>query len=162
MYRRFTNRLFGKRNSPEGMIILIVSIISAIVVGIICFTKVDRVPATSEDFDELHEQLLIVQNNPSEFLKHKGNITIYDDQIVYEIENRKCEMKGIYTLDYHLIDYSQKDKTASLFLAIIICIGVGIVILFISHLVLFVIIFIGESLVIGTIYVYKKLASCFL
>ena len=148
MYRRFTNRLFGKRNSPEGMIILIVSIISAIVVGIICFTKVDRVPATSEDFDELHEQLLIVQNNPSEFLKHKGNITIYDDQIVYEIENRKCEMKGIYTLDYHLIDYSQKDKTASLFLAIIICIGVGIVILFISHLVLFVIIFIGESLLI--------------
>ena len=92
-------------------------------------------------------------------MKHKGKITIHDDEIIYEIENKKCEMTGTYTLDYHLIDYSQKDKAASLFLAIIICVGIGVIVLFISHLILFFIIFIVESIAIGIIYTFRRLTK---
>ena len=157
MYNRLLYRLVDKRNSPERIIILTISIIIAIIVGVYVFINLDRTPATPEDYEELHEQLLMVENNPEEFMKHKGKITIYNDEIIYEIENKECELKGKYTLDYQLIDYSQKDKAASWFWTIICVVGMGIIFWFISAIVIWFVIFVVESIVITGILLVRKI-----
>jgi len=157
MYNRLLYRLIDKRNSPERIIILTISIIVAIAVGVFVFIKLDRTPAIPEDYEELHRQLLMVENNPEEFMKHKGQISIYDDEIIYEIENKECEMKGRYTLDYQLIDYTPKDKAASWFWTIFCVVGMGIIFWFISAIVIWFIIFVVESIVITIILLVRKI-----
>ena len=156
MYRRFLDRLFRKQKSVEKIIIYLISIMAAIVVAGIAYPKIDIVPATTEDYEELHEQLLMVEDNPEEFMKHKGKITVYEGKIVYEIENDECEMTGTYSRDHKLMEYSQEDKSISLFVAVLGCIILGLFVFLASFISLYVAIFIVESLIIGIIYVFKR------
>lgn len=158
MYYNFIERMnFSKYNSAEKIICCILCFIIAIVSLIWTFNNIDRVPATPGDFEELYEQLLAVQENPDELIKNEGTIIIYNDNIIYDIENNECKMTGKYTRDFKLIEYSQKDKACSLFVSILLTIVFAVIAFMASFMGLYIIIFIGESITIEIILLVKKL-----
>jgi len=157
MYGSFLYRMFNKNFSIERICIYVISIIIAIFAFVYFFNITDRIPATEEDFEELHQTLLQVQNNPEEFMKHKGTISIYDDKIRYEIENDQCKVEAKYTLDYELIEYIKKDKASPTLVTIIICGMIAVLFIALSSFILFLLILIVESIVIGIILLVKKI-----
>ena len=158
MYYDFLERMnFAKRKSVEKIVCFALCIILSTVFSVWFFCIIDRTPATFEDYEELHTRIVAISENPDELLNNKGNISIYDDTIVYDIENKECKMTAKYTRDYKLIEYSQADKSSSLiaailFSVILFCISFA-VFLFASY----VIVFVGESITIGIILLVKKI-----
>jgi len=157
MHDRFMERIFLNLKSVEWKAIWVVSIICTIVLAVIFFNQLDNVPASPEDFEELHEKLLMVQEKPEEFMKNKGKISITDNEIEYEIENDECKIKGKYTLDYKLIGYTQEDNSKPLSSNIFVSIMFGLVVMCLSCICTFLLVFVGESIVIGIILLVRKL-----
>ena len=149
MYRKFLNRMhFSKCNSFEKIFCYVVSIIGAVVLTIILCKDLDTTSATFEDYNQLHEQIIKVEENPNIMLEQKGEIHIYDDKIIYKVENDECSMEGTFSRDFKLIETSQEDKAGSSFHVFLF----GFCMIALLYLILFgctyVIIFIVESLVI--------------
>ncbi len=159
MYSEFLGRLFSKRFSIEKIIVVVLSIIFAIFSFVFFFNIADRTPATRDDFDDLHEKLLQVENNPEEFMKHKGKITIYDNKIIYEIENDQCQVKATYSLDYELTKYIKKDKATPTLIVVIICFVISVLTIAVAGTAIFILIFIFESLAIGIILLVRKIKT---
>ena len=70
----------------------------------------DITPATYDDYTQLNEKLLALQENPSSLLKQEGILEVSEDGIYYTVENSQCKMTGEYDLDYKLINTFQEDK----------------------------------------------------
>ena len=63
-----------------------------IVIGIMFFVSIDKVPATSADYQQLEEQTIYVQQSPESLLETNCNIDINDEIIEslrIEINNQK-------------------------------------------------------------------------
>ncbi len=159
MYSEFLGRLFSKHFSIEKIIVVVLSVIFAIFSFIFFFNITDRIPATKADFDDLHEKLLQVENNPEEFMKHKGKITIYDNKIIYEIENDQCQAEATYSRDYELKEYIKRDKATSTLIAIIICFIISVLTIAVAGTAIFILILVFESLAIGIILLVRKIKT---
>ncbi len=138
MLEQFLKRMTPGEKSKELTTIKILAIVLTIVVTILAWISIDKIPAVPEDFVPLYEQLKSVEGKPAEFVMNKGKVIIDEEKITYIIENSQCEMTGVYNRDYELISSSQKDKAMPVFAAVVSCVLViafafvlGIVILYI-------------------------------
>lgn len=157
MIGKLIKRIMDNHKTPEKIVVFIISGIVAIIVSVFLFNNLDRIPATSEDFEELHEQIKMIQDNPEEILNHNGKITVSDDKITYEIENKECKMIGEYTRDYKLLQTTKVDNAISIYVAILICAAVGTLVFLLSTIGLCEFIIIVGILYILIINIYKKL-----
>ena len=115
MYDRLLQRMNPDNNewSPEKIVTLTISLILAILAVVFIWPKIDRVPATNEDYKSLYNYLETIQGKPEEFFNKEGNISVKEDAIHYEIENDECKMTGVYNKDFQLITTLEEDKATA-------------------------------------------------
>lgn len=115
---------------------LIISLIVGLVFSVFYYHSVDKIPATFDDFAQLNEKLVAVENDHSLILEEDAVITIKNGTIEYTVENQQCEMTGKYDSEYRLIEKQQKDKYTHFLTANLICIPIMIFFAFVCYVIL--------------------------
>lgn len=95
-----------------------------IIMGIIVFVSIDKVPATSMDYQLLEQQAINVQQNPKLLLETNCNIDINDEVITIKFENDECKVYAKYNKNFEMLSYSKEDNHMSwvrAFLLALIC-----------------------------------------
>ncbi len=149
--------LFGwfRGSSYEWIGMVIFSTIVGIAVAILIFPSCDLTPATPEDYNELYDRLLKVEGNKEEFFNGTGTIQVLENEIIYEIENKECKMRGTFNSDLELISSSQEDKKLSLVLVIAASLFIGVFAFYLALIASFIVIF-GIELIVLVIIKIKR------
>lgn len=81
-----------------------------IVIGIITFVSIDKVPATPMDYQSLEQQAINVQQNPELLLETNCNINIDDEVITIRFENDECKVYAEYNKNFEMLSDSKEDN----------------------------------------------------
>ena len=100
-----------KQNSWEQIVGSVIAKLLGIVLGIMCYTTIDTVPATPSDYDQLEEQVNSIQQNPDLLLKTDSYINIKDEIITVKLENYECKITVEYDKNFKVLSTSKEDKS---------------------------------------------------
>lgn len=154
-YSNVWARLFKAGFSVEKLIIFVIAIICGIASVVFMYRYVDVTPATFEDYAVLNNRLEEIQGKPEEFLKENAEISVYNGKITYKIQSDECKMTGTYNENLELVKTSSEDKSSSVFRAVIGLICVCGLAAALGGVVLYLVVFLGEVIVISAFKVGK-------
>lgn len=97
-----------------------------IVIAIMVFVSIDKVPAKEIDYQILEQIAFEVQTNPGLLLDTNCNINITDDNITIRYENKECKVYATYNKNFRLISASRMDKYTFWLWAVCIAILIGL------------------------------------
>lgn len=84
----------------------------AIILAILFFTSLDKVPATSEDYKELINKVEAIQEDPALLLKTKGSIIVKNENdITVRLENDDCAIIARYNNKFEIVETRKVDKS---------------------------------------------------
>ena len=112
-----------------------------IVVGIIVFVSIDKVPATPMDYQPLELQAIYVQQNPKLLLETNCNININDEVIAIRFENDQCKVYAKYNKDFELLSYSKEDNYTFWVWAFCLALLIGICVYVLGAFILIILIY---------------------
>lgn len=95
----------------EQIVGFAISGLVGIALAIIMFVYTDKVPATPSDYEQLEDQVNVIQQNPDLLLETDCNININGEIITVEFENDGCKMTAKYDKDFEVLSTSKKDKS---------------------------------------------------
>lgn len=95
----------------EEIVGVVIAGLLGIVLGIMFYTIIDRVPANPMDYDQLEEQVNSIQQNPDLLLKTDYDINIKDEIITVEFENDECKITVKYDKNFEVLSTSKEDKS---------------------------------------------------
>ena len=156
MLKSFFRRITPDENwSPEKIASFIIPSILTIIAIIWFWPKIDRVPATAEDYKTLNDYLESIQGKPDDFFNMNGDIFINEDRINYKIENDECKMTGIYNKSFELVGSIKEDKAVSTLFAVLGILILSFLIFFLSMIVIYLVIAFVELFIIEIILLIK-------
>lgn len=82
-----------------------------IALSIFIFVHIDKVPATSFDYEQLEEQVDFIQQNPDSLLETDCTINVDSTIITVEFENENCRVTAEYDKNFELLSTSKEDKS---------------------------------------------------
>lgn len=104
----------------------VISGLLGIALTIITFVYADKVPATPSDYEQLEEQVKVIQHNPDLLLETDCNININGNIITVEFENDECKIIAKYDKNFEVLSTSKEDKSKFWLFALAIALIHGI------------------------------------
>lgn len=95
----------------EQIVGFAISGLVGIALTIMMFVYTDKVPATPSDYEQLENQVKVIQQNPDLLLETDCNININGEIITVEFENDECKMTAKYDKDFEVLSTSKEDKS---------------------------------------------------
>lgn len=114
----------------------IVGFAIGIALTIVLFVYMDKDPATPSDYEQLENQVNVIQQNPDLLLEADCNININGEITTVELENDECKMTAKYNKDFEVLSISKEDKSIFWLLALAISLFFGVAIFSIFQLVI--------------------------
>ena len=109
----------------EQIVGFAISGLVGIALTIMMFVYTDKVPATSSDYEQLEDQVNVIQQNPDLLLETDCNININGEIITVEFENNECKMTAKYDKDFEILSTSKEDKSMFWLLALVLALIIG-------------------------------------
>lgn len=109
----------------EQVVGFAISGVLGIAITIMIFVYIDKVPAKPSDYEQLEEQVNVIQQNPDLLLETDCNININGEIITVEFENDECKMTANYDKDFEVLSTSKEDKSMFLFWALVVALLCG-------------------------------------
>lgn len=103
--------------------------IIGIIVAISVFVVIDKVPATTADYEPMEKQVILIQQNPDLLFNTDGNIYINDGVITVNLANDECKLTAQYDQNFEVLSISKKDNYTFWLSAL----GVAVVIGFLTY-----------------------------
>jgi hypothetical protein len=100
--------------------------IAGIVVWILFFLSIDKIPATPDDYLQLESYAIEIQQNPSLLSEINFTMKNNNDTVVICFENDKCRVNAKYDQRFKLISISREDKSMFWLWALLISLILGI------------------------------------
>lgn len=95
----------------EQIVGFTISGLVGIALTMVMFVYTDKVPATPSDYEQLEDQVNLIQQNPDLLLETDCNININGEIITVEFENDECKMTAKYDKDFKVLSTSKEDKS---------------------------------------------------
>ena len=131
----------------EQIVGFAISGVVAIVLAIMLFVTIDKVPATPSDYENLEEQVNTIQQNPDLLLEKDYNINVNSGVITVEFWNDECKMTAKYDKDFEVLSTSKEDNSMFWLYALIIALIFGAGVFYIGGWILAILILLIEVLV---------------
>ncbi len=109
----------------EQIVGFAISGLVGIALTIMMFAYTDKVPATSSDYEQLENQVNVIQQNSDLLLQTDCNINIKGEIITVEFENDECKMTAKYDKDFEVLSTSKEDKAIFWVRALVLPLIVG-------------------------------------
>lgn len=109
----------------EQIVGFAISGLVGIALTIMIFVYTDKVPATSSDYEQLEDQVNVIQQNPDLLLETDCNININGEIITVKFENNECKMTAKYDKDFEILSTSKEDKSMFWLLALVLALIIG-------------------------------------
>lgn len=109
----------------EQVVGFAISGLLGIALTIVIFVFIDKVPATLSDYEQLEEQVNVIQQNPYLLLKIDCNIKIKDEVITVEFDNDECKVITKYDKNFEVLSTSKKDKSMFWLGALVLALIIG-------------------------------------
>ena len=109
----------------EQIVGFAISGLVGIALAIMMFVYADKVPATPSDYEQLEDQVNVIQQNPDLLLETDCNININGEIITVEFENDECKMTAKYDKDFEVLSTSKEDKSMFWLWALVLGLIVG-------------------------------------
>ena len=100
--------------------------IAGIVVCVLLFLSIDKIPATQDDYLQLESYAVEIQQNPSLLFETNCAIKNSNDTVTICFENDECKVIAKYDQELKLISTSREDKSLFWLWALLISLLVGI------------------------------------
>ena len=107
----------------EQIVGFAISGLVGIALTIMMFVYTDKVPATSSDYEQLEDQVNVIQQNPDLLLETDCNIN--GEIITVKFENNECRMTAKYDKDFEILSTSKEDKSMFWLLALVLALIIG-------------------------------------
>ena len=107
----------------EQIVGFAISGVIGIALTIMLFIGIDKVPATSSDYEQLEDQVNVIQQNPDLLLETDCNIN--GEIITVKFENNECRMTAKYDKDFEILSTSKEDKSMFWLLALVLALIIG-------------------------------------
>lgn len=120
--------------------------IIGIIVGISVFVVIDKVPATTADYEPMEKQVSLIQQNPDLLFKTDCNIYIKDEVIIVNFENDECKLTARYNQNFEVLSISKEDKCIFWLFALVLALFIGFTTCFVGACGIIVVIFLLEIL----------------
>ncbi|MCI8384799.1 MAG: hypothetical protein HFJ33_08135 [Clostridia bacterium] len=109
----------------EQIVGFAISGLVGIALTIMMFVYTDKVPATPSDYEQLEDQVNVIQQNPYSLLETDCNIKINGEIITIEFENDECKMTAKYDKNFEVLSTSKEDKSMFWLWALVLSLIVG-------------------------------------
>jgi len=116
------------------------------IVAISLFVSIDKVPATTFDYEQMEKQVIAIQQNHDLLFKTDCNIYINNEVITVNLKNDECQLSVQFNQNFEVLSTSRIDNYICWLFALAIALNVGIVIYCIGFFIVTVIIFLLEIL----------------
>lgn len=100
--------------------------IAGVVVCVLLFLSIDKIPATQDDYLQLESYAVEIQQNPSLLFETNWAIKNSNDTVTICFENDECKVIEKYDQELKLISTSREDKSLFWLWAFFISLLVGI------------------------------------
>lgn len=120
--------------------------IIGIIVAISAFVSIDKVPATTFDYEPMEKQVIAIQQNPELLFKTDCNIYIKNKVITVNFENDECKLTSKYDQNFEVLSISKDDNYTFWLFALVLALCTGFVTYFIGAFMMTVVIFLLECL----------------
>lgn len=107
-----------------------------IILGIIVFVSIDKVPATPMDYQPLEQKAISVQQNPELLFETNCEINNNDEVITITFKNDKCKVCARYNKNFEMLSYTKEDNHTFWVWAFLIALMFGIIVYGIGAMVL--------------------------
>ena len=84
--------------------------IIGIIVTISIFGFIDKVPATTSDYEQMEKQVIAIQQDPELLFKTDCNIYINNEVITVNFENDECKLTAQYDQNFEVLSISKDDN----------------------------------------------------
>lgn len=109
----------------EQIVGFAISGVIGIALTIMFFIGIDKVPATSSDYEQLEEQVNTIKQNPYLLLETDCNININGETITVKFENDECKMTAKYDKNFEVLSTSKEDKSTFWLVALALALLIG-------------------------------------
>lgn len=109
----------------EQIVGFAISGLVGIALTIMMFVYRDKVPATPSDYEQLKDQVNVIQQNPYSLLETDCNIKINGEIITIEFENDECKMTAKYDKNFEVLSTSKEDKSMFWLWALVLALIIG-------------------------------------
>lgn len=147
--RRLRNllvNLFREMSIWEKILIVIGGVIG-VIVAVKSYTVIDTVPATLQDYKELEEQALNVQENPQLIFETICEMKVKEETIEIEFENDDSKIVAEYNKAFELLSISRTDKFKPFIFPLVGAILIGFITCYCFVLFILTVIMILESII---------------
>ena len=135
-----------KKMRHEEKIGFALGAIISVVVGVIWFVSIDKVPATANDYKTLENQMAAIQQNPDLLFKTNCNIYINDNVITVNFMNDECSMTVQYDQNFEVLSTSKADNYTFWLYALGEAVFIGFIVYCIGSFLLIVAVYLFEIL----------------
>lgn len=97
-----------------------------IIVAISMFVIIDKVPATTADYEPMEKQVIAIQQDPKLLFKTDCNIDINNQVITVKFENDECKVIAQYDQNFKVLSVSKEDNYTFWLYALIIALAMEV------------------------------------
>lgn len=144
LINRFT-RWVNKMRKEEKIGLAIGGIIG-IIVAVSVFVVIDKVPATTDNYEPMEKQVSLIQQNHDLLFKTDCNIYINGEVITVNFENDECKLTAQYNQNFEVLSISKEDNYIFWLFALVLALFMGFATLWAVAFVMMVVIFLFEIL----------------
>lgn len=109
----------------EQIVGFAISGLVGIALTVMMFVYTDKVPATPSDYEQLEDQVNVIQQNPDLLLETDCNINFNGEIITVEFENDECKVITKYDKNFEVLSTSKEDKSIFWLWALVLALIVG-------------------------------------
>lgn len=124
--QRFLNFKNLKKQEKIEQIFKIICFIVGITIGVIFFISIDKVSATSDDYEELEEQLVNIKENPELLFEMDCDVNVGKDNIIVTLENDECKLIKTYDKGFEVLSTCKEDTYLPWHFALVASIIIGL------------------------------------
>ena len=114
---------WGGKMEWEAIVTLAIGGVLSITLGIITFISIDKVPATSLDYEPMEKKMSAIQQSLEQLEYNSNN---KEEVITVELENDECKLITKYDQNFKVLSTSKEDKSSDCLIAIFRAIFVGV------------------------------------